>query len=266
MDVVRPIYLTDFYCPNIGGHYRRLYKKFFDTSTTTVEYISGGVGRLEQCVQELSGKFRLVIGIRDADFVRLSGISYNNHNMFLTDCHDMEMIILNHEKTLSAILHEYLDESREQHLEFRNHLMQMILPLSCLKWLNITASLGLPCAESRFIDLLMWKERHLNIREFLRRVLQKTTAPISLSQEELLEKIQEIENYVLDIMQITNGHDLLAAFAEYFRKHEIRKGISQERLEEACRIAFDESAFKSTYLYADLRSWQEINKTRLFRD
>jgi uncharacterized damage-inducible protein DinB len=28
MDVVRPIYLTDFYCPNIGGHYTYLPGKF----------------------------------------------------------------------------------------------------------------------------------------------------------------------------------------------------------------------------------------------
>lgn len=243
----------------------RFYKKFFNHSTTTVEFISGGVARLEQCVQELSSEFPLVIGIRDADFIRLNGISYNKRNMFLTDCHDMEMTILNHPKTLSAILHEYLEQSY-QHLEFRDSIMQMILPLSCLKWLNIKDSLELPCAGVGFIDLLLWDNSSVNITEFLSRVLPKKNSHISLSKEDLLAKIQEAKDSKPDLLQVTNGHDMLAAFAEYFRKHEERKGISKERLEEACRIAFDDSAFKETGLYEELQAWQGQNQVRLFRD
>ena len=72
----------------------RLFRKFFNLENCKVENIPGGKFKLEECVRELMNNYPLLIGLRDADFLHLEGTAYSEPNMFLTDLHDMEMIVV----------------------------------------------------------------------------------------------------------------------------------------------------------------------------
>ncbi len=84
------------------------------------------------------------------------------------------------------------------------------------------------------------------------------------SKEILLEKINSIQELNPNIMQLTNGHDLMNAFAKYFREKEEQKGLTGNQIESSLRIVYDKNAFSQTILFQSLLEWQEINETEIF--
>src|SRR6187431_1307189 len=101
----------------------RLFRKLFNLKNCKVENIPGGNKKLEECVQTLVHVYPLILGIRDADFIRINETEYSLDNMFLTDLHDIEITMLNFEPILSAIVFEYSSIDKDQHETFRNDLL-----------------------------------------------------------------------------------------------------------------------------------------------
>src|SRR5580693_6880159 len=81
----------------------RLFRKLFNLENCKVENIPGGNPKLEECVQTLIANYALVIGIRDADFIHLNNIPYQKANIFLTDFHDIEMVMISTDELFSAL-------------------------------------------------------------------------------------------------------------------------------------------------------------------
>lgn len=111
----------------------KLFRKLLDGDKCKVEQIPGGNEKVEDCVAELQTESSLVIGIRDADFVKLSGEQYAKTNMFLTDCHDIEMTMLAQPSIVYAVLNEYLDHNEEQAQKHLIDVMDAIKPVSGVK-------------------------------------------------------------------------------------------------------------------------------------
>ena len=102
----------------------RLFRKFFNENTCKVENITGGNLQLEIAVERLLDIHKLVIGIRDADFIHLNGIDYDKENMFLTDFHDIEMTLIHNDSTFSAVLFEFLSYlPKQEHNKLREKII-----------------------------------------------------------------------------------------------------------------------------------------------
>lgn len=241
----------------------RLFRKFFDIEKCKVENIPGGNSKVEECVQTLVAVYPLVVGIRDSDFIRLSGNNYNIRNVFLTDFHDIEMTMLNSEPILNSLVFEYSDIPKNEHINFRQNIINSILSLSYLKWLNDLENLELNFS-SGFIDLISFVNQTIDINQYIDRVLAKSNNAKVTSREELIQKLETLKIRNPDLLQLTNGHDLLKAFAEYFKSIGGRNGISGEVLESSLRMAFNKTIFQMTNLYASLTAWQATNGTQLF--
>lgn len=241
----------------------RLFRKFFNLEKCKVENIPGGNVKLEECVNTLVDIYPLVIGIRDSDFIRLEEIEYGLKNMFLTDLHDMEITIINHELVLNALIFEYSSAPKESHIELRNKIFDSISSLSCLKWLNFKENLELEFS-SGFQDLICFTNQNIDLSQYIMRVLSKSPNAKITSSDVLIEKILALKSISPDIMQLTNGHDILNVFAKYFRENEGRVGVSKETLESSIRMVYDKNAFNITELYSSLLNWQAENNTVLF--
>lgn len=86
----------------------KLYRKLFDTdSIVNVEQVPGGSNGVETAVHTLLQMSSLIIGIRDADFIRLLGTNYQEDPIFLTDAHDVEMMMMKDNEVLKNLLNEY---------------------------------------------------------------------------------------------------------------------------------------------------------------
>lgn len=241
----------------------RVYRKLFDLEKCKVENIPGGNPKLEECVRTLTANYPLIIGIRDADFLRLNDIPYNERNMFLTDCHDIEKTMLCHEPLINALFFEYSNHLKENHIEIINNIKTSILKLSLLKWLNHLENLELDFSPG-FHDLISFDDFSIDITQYINRVLAKSPNAVIKSADEILIKLDNLSLLNPDLLQLTNGHDLLNAMAKYFREKQGRSGISGKDLQSSIRMLFDEKAFQSTNLYNSLIEWQKANATSLF--
>jgi hypothetical protein len=242
----------------------RLFRKFFDLSRCKVERVPGGSGKLEECVSRLLEQHPLVLGIRDADFIRIVSPQYSRKNMILTDKHDIEVTMISFKSVLSALLFEYaatFDEAAHDGL--RKRMMDMLTPVSYLKLANERNGMRLSFNVG-FQDLISFPDSKIDFEQYLDRVLQKSADATVTDKAILAQIVEEEANRDLDLMQITNGHDLLEVFAAFFREQEGRKGIARERLESAIRMAFDKAMFEQTSIFSHLLDWQNRNSATLF--
>ena len=60
----------------------KLFRKFFNLEKCKVERIPGGKFKLEECVTSLIAVYRLIFGIRDADFLHLENKTSIHPNIF----------------------------------------------------------------------------------------------------------------------------------------------------------------------------------------
>jgi hypothetical protein len=241
----------------------RLFRKLFNLDNCKVENIPGGNKKLEECVQTLVNIYPLIIGIRDADFIRINESEYLINNMFLTDLHDIEMTMLNFEPILNAIVFEYSNLDKSQLLAFKFKLLDVIKHISYLKLLNDRENLELTFS-SGFQDLISFANQKIDLDQYLDRVIAKSPNALIKDKEILKAKIDAIEQQEPDLLQITNGHDLINSFAKYFREEEKRNGLSGENLEATLRMLFNIDFFSRTNLYQQLDNWKNKNNVQIF--
>ena len=241
----------------------RLFRKFFNLEKCKVENIPGGNSKLEECVETLINIYPLIIGIRDSDFIRLEEILYNKKNMFLTDFHDMEVSMLNHEPILNSLVFEYSELPKDKHIELREKVVESIINVGYLKWLNFKENLEFELT-SGFQDLVSFVNQDIDFNQYLDRIISKSKNARLTSKEVILVKINELRALKPDKMQLTNGHDLLNIFAKYFREECQQKGLSGENLACSIRMLFNLNFFTETKLYDELVNWQVESATQLF--
>ncbi len=241
----------------------RLFRKFFDLEKCKVENVPGGNVKLEECVQTLVNIYPLIIGIRDADFIRLSGEEYSIENMFLTDFHDIEITMLNYEPVLNSLVFEYTNLSKDKHKKFRDDLIQSITLVGYTKLLNALENLELTFTAG-FQDLISFANLTIDFDQYIGRILAKSPNARITSKATLIEKVIALRQNNPDLLQLTNGHDLLNTFAKYFRDIEGRNGTSGDTLATSIRMIFNSEAFTFTNLFSSLLEWQETKETQLF--
>jgi hypothetical protein len=241
----------------------RVFRKLFNLEKCKVESIPGGNKKLEDCVEELVKIYPLVIGIRDADFIRINTPKYSHINTFLTDLHDIEMTMLNFEPILNAIVFEYSKIDKSQHETFRSDLMNTIKHISYLKLLNDKENLELKF-DSGFQDLISFANQKIDFEQYLDRVIAKSPNAVVKDRGLLRDMISLIEKSDPDLLQITNGHDLLNSFAKYFKEKENRNDVSRPVLETSLRMLFNFDYFRQTQLYRELSNWQIQNSVEIF--
>ena len=241
----------------------RLFRKFFNLAKCKVENIPGGNCKLEECVEMLVNIYPLIIGIRDSDFIRLEEMSYNKKNMFLTDFHDMEVSMLSHEPILNSLVFEYSDLPKNKHIELREKVLESIILVSYLKWLNFKENLEFEFTAG-FHDLVSFVNLNIDFDQYLDRVISKSKNARLTSKELILKKIDELKALNPDKMQLTNGHDLLNMFAKYFREECQQNGLSGDNLACSVRMLFNLNFFVETNLYSELTRWQIEFETELF--
>lgn len=241
----------------------RLFRKLFNFDKCKVQNIPGGKIKLEECVSDLLKKHHLIIGIRDADFIHLNDKVYSKHNMFLTDFHDIEITILAQEDVLNALFFEYTNLPKEKHIDLRNNMMKSIEKLGCLKWLNDRENLEFKFSAG-FQDLISFADKKIDFSKYLKRVLSKSDNARIKDKDIIQRKIDSLVLEKPDLLQLTNGHDLLKIFAKYFNEKTNHKRHDNEDLATAIRMSFTANHFEKTKLYIELLAWGKEKNTKLF--
>ena len=239
----------------------KLFQKFINPEKCDLHSIPGGKLKLEQCVKDLVGTYKLLIGIRDADFLHLEEHVYTNPNIFLTDQHDAEMMIISVAEIFSDLCFEFTSLPRNNHLDFRNTIFKILFELNCLKLLNIKEKLELNF-KPRFIELLSIDEYRIDIETYLSWVIGKTTTGNTYDKAALFSKIYALKDKNTDPLQLSNGHDFIEVFAKYARKN--NNTIKYETVSHALRMRYTFDHYKTTNLYRETLNWANNNNCVIY--
>jgi hypothetical protein len=234
----------------------KLYRKLFNNAICKVERVPGGNVKLENCVADISSSYPLAIGIRDADFIHLSSESYDKMNMFLTDCHDIEMTMIADEDVFKALVSEFLHERLDNPSEVRNTVLRILERLSYLKWLNDREELSF-CFEPSFRDLISLETCTIDLGAYFKRILSKSKHAALTDFLELESNLNDLSVLQLDAFHLINGHDFVTCFAEYMRRHGKNKSVSDDTVASCLRTSYGIHQYQRTNLYTTTKHWAE---------
>jgi len=222
----------------------------------------GGLPSVLEVVETLLlEETEFIIGIRDADFLHLQG-KKTPQNIFCTDFHDIEMLLIACDATYCAVAAEYLSAESEPLLPLREKILQSVAFLGGIRWLNDEENLQLKCDFSLGISYDAGKLQ-LDEQKCLDDVLKKSPHQVRvISKKEVDQKIQGIR----DFLNLCNGHDVQNALRFRINSQHKSDQVSEDTLACAFRIAYRLEDFKKTKLYAALKAWAEQKARSLFKE
>ncbi|ACK69314.1 conserved hypothetical protein [Gloeothece citriformis PCC 7424] len=207
--------------------------------------------------------FKGILAIVDADFSRLEeNQEFTSDNLLLTDDHDLEMMLIK-----SPAFEKFLRErgSEEKINKFpkdiRETLLEVGQEIGYLRWHSLLENLSLKFEELNFNKFINKKNLSLDVLILITTV-KNHSQKLSLQEQEIQEKINQLKKNNHDLWQVCCGHDLICLLSIALCKaigsckH---TEVETEILERELRLAYEGSFFLSTHLYSLIKVWENKN-------
>lgn len=233
----------------IEGKTDKIYKYLLDNKNVYIKTNNSCDG-LISLITILNKDFRdLIIVLKDADFDNLNNVSYKEYgNIFLTDTHDMETMMLSSENVECKLSMEFLSGSERG---FINNCITKLDALSYLKWFNMTNHINLITKDIKMGNLFDGNSK-ISLNDCESEVFKNPK-----NQERCPNLLKEVQSFMKthktqDKWNLVNGHDLCNALTIYFQK----KGSKSGNVSQCIRMAYLMVDFKQTKLYRQLTQWE----------
>ncbi len=232
----------------------RLYRKLYPQANLKIEFLPNGKLFLEKGLQELSPLFKQIIGIRDADFAHLENQKPSLANLFFTDYHDTEMLMVASNATFSAILHEFCNLPQVEHEKIRTKLLEALRFISYFRWYNELNNLEFSFENVGLGDVFEPKTFTINNKKCIEEVIQKSKNAKITDIDTILTEIAKLVDESHDNFQLCNGHDFMNILALFLNTHN-KEGLSEKRVSSHFRIAYNYSEYQQTKLHSQIKNW-----------
>lgn len=262
-----------------------IFRKFFDAKKCHF-YPQNGKYKLLPVLEILNKSIKdKVIGIIDADFHRILGTEIEYENLFLTDKHDVELMMMFSEAWQNMINH-YVNPEKIAQLEKEKKdtllhiLLHIAFPLSCLRWLRedkklenikFRRSTNKEIKYLKYQDFIDDKSLTINKQNLIRAVENISEQPYFFAKNN--QYLSDWETYLsqkYDLGEFSNGHDILHILSIALQKvisNRANTGkIEADTLAENLGIAYRLTDFQHTQLYQSLSSWQKEKALSIFKD
>jgi hypothetical protein len=251
---------------------KKFFGMFVDRNSCKFEIAEDKEKALEALDILNRGDFQGAVAILDYDFLGLEDIKPEFGNLFFTDTHDIETMILK-TRALNTLITNY-DVNKILSLfsvGIRKKLLQICKWIGYLRLINEKESLGLafkrkPKKESNtrykyiaykeFVDLNSFT---INEKQMIKTVKNFSKKP-ALDVDHYLDKIRKMNKNKYDHWHLCCGHDLTNVLAIILNKIKSRLRINYEMIESDLRLAYEESYFKKTQLFKSLLQWESNNQ------
>ncbi|WP_069997340.1 DUF4435 domain-containing protein [Cellulosilyticum sp. I15G10I2] len=252
----------------------RLYSKFVDENMCEL-IIADSKSNVTQCIEICNReKAQGIIGIVDADFWRLEKEFPKYENLFLTDFHDLECMLIN-SPAYENILAEYANRNKYLRFEERKKkslkhiLLESGAKIGYLRWYSLQNNLGLKFSNLDFDKFVNAQELEIDMRKLIDSVLIHSKKQNGLNTQKILKDIENLITKQNSLWEVCCGHDLIelltvglvAVFGEYNAKN-----LFPGNLEGSFRLAYQYNYFMKTKLYQCITKWQEANPSYLIFD
>jgi Protein of unknown function (DUF4435) len=204
-----------------------------------------------------------VIAIVDKDFDELNGLLPDIPNLFFTDTHDLETMLLR-SPALEKLISEF--GSEEKLKGFGNDVREAVLTAGCtigyLRWISLKDSLNLKFEGIDFPDFIDKSTLEINrvklIQEAKNKVINKAEMT-RLDVGDIEERLKQQEDPRHDRWQVCCGHDFMSILSFGLRKaigSQSPNAVTVEILERSLRLAYEQAYFQTTELYATIGIWE----------
>ena len=243
-------------------------KKFYARFVCEVHaliIVLGGGGNMHTILKYVKGVSILkdkVIGIKDSDFDKITGTTYDNDNLFFTDTHDLETMVITPELEDNVAIEALGHKERGM---FRQ-VMSDLMPYSYIKLYNqmrICAK-GFPGIRfdgftlSKIYDGVTACRIEVCLAE-LKKHGNNGTLVHYPTESDIQQLIHDIP--APNIQYLTCGHDVINGVICRLISLKGSPSIGCKEIERLFRTSFTRERFKGTSLYQQVKKWASDRKT-----
>jgi Protein of unknown function (DUF4435) len=218
-----------------------------------------------EILQEAPG----VIAIVDKDFDELNDKLPDIPNLFFTDTHDLETMLLQ-SPALEKLLGEF--GSEDKLAKFGRNVREILLAagsaIGYLLWVSLQDNLNLKFEGIDFPKFIDAATLTIDETKLIEEVKRKSQKP-GLKTPELQQRLNCQKVPTHDRWQVCRGHDLINILAVGFRKvlgSNQPNEVTVEILERVLRVGYEQVYFQTTQLYVAIDKWQIDHPTyRIFK-
>lgn len=258
----------------------KLYKKFTDDAAVRIKTTDGKYRLREIYALLIQRGMADVVGIRDADFLRVKDNPKNSPSypdaIYPTDFHDAEIMLVR-----SGVLADYLTivSTPEHVMQFEGKhgaifdvVMRAIYPLGCLRLANKKEGLGLSFKPERpegnllkvrkFVQESDWKVDISSMINTVWEYSQNRTDAVATRQA-MKSSLERIMSEAHSADEISNGHDFAAVLQLITSKGlKSTNKLAQDTgcVEDLLIALFDLKKFSTTRLYGSVQGWSYAKK------
>lgn len=240
-----------------GPDDKLLYQKLFNEDTTEIEAV-GNCGYFKKILEFNRDKSDRFIVIKDSDFENIIGFFYIYPNLFRTDTHDAETLMMT-KKFKQNFKYEFL-ENKAEYLEHVQNVKEELKPLSYIKLHNVANRLSLKFEKcSKFYN----GKPQLTLTDCINTIdeIPKNKLDQHHREEDIKATISKYPE--IDLMQLTNGHDLCEGIIYKCKTFNIK--INKDAIPHHLRMQYSLEDFKKTKLYSDIMQWASKHKYKIFK-
>jgi 5S rRNA maturation endonuclease (ribonuclease M5) len=245
----------------VEGHSDKLiYERLVNKQEVRVTIASGKNNAIKALsILEKEDNFRRVVAVIDADFSRIEQQIPDSNNLFLTDEHDLEMMLIK-----SAAFDKLLKErgSEEKIKAFTEDIRETLLKLGQeigkLRWLSLRNKLDLKFEGLNFSKFIDKEKLSINIDELIISI-KNHSQKLSLYEQQIKQDLSVISDENHDPWQLCCGHDFISILAIALWKvlgTRNANDVKKEDLERELRLAYELSYFYQTQIYTLMVNWQ----------
>jgi hypothetical protein len=244
----------------------RFYKKFVQRDRCRVVVAHDKHNAVSALKDLERSRFKGVLGIVDADFMRLDGTKVKSRNLLLTDTHDLETLILS-SGALENVLVEFAEEpelkgfQKRTKKDLRRALLEAGAYIGYLRWFALKENVYLRFNHLDFKRFVAVKRMKLNNRKLIQEVLRHSKKT-KVSADMIERAVTNLSTQGHDLWQVCVGHDLVfllfLGLKDVFGSYNTRD-LSLGALEGSLRLAYDPTFFRDTRLYNKIRKWEKAN-------
>lgn len=247
-----------------GGSDSRLLERFVDKMRCEIEVAFGKTNVIEALDLLEDEGFEGVLAIVDADFDRILGVTYSLVNLFLTDVHDLDLMIF-----MSNALDRYVREHQKENkfsINFqgdintlRARVLYAAMPLALFKLCSLRKDLRLSFKSFRHDDFTQL-DLSTDENKVGGALLERSIAGVTI--DKLMSWFIQERARDHDLLQVVNGHDVSAMLGISLRDLLASKRREQtwaSEVESGLRLTYTEADFWDSQLYALLAGWQKSN-------
>jgi len=246
----------------------KLYGQFVDRKSCRIIPAHGKKNVIDALDILENDDFEGVLAIVDADFWRLEGIEPPGPNLFITDTHDLETMILK-SPALEKLLTEFGSVTKIKELtqqlgkSVRDILLDGGVQIGYLRWISHKKKLSLKFEGIVFSKFISNGTLVINVANMIIEV-QNKSQKWDPNKEDLQRAVEELTNSNHDIWDVCCGHDMVCILS--LGLHRVlgtnkSNMVGSEVIEKNLRLAYEAAYFFGTELYKSLTAWEKANQS-----